>query len=73
MQPTLLPSRLAPIAIGPVRLDCPVILAPMTGITDLPFRRLVRRFGSGLNVSEMIASPAMIRQTRQSLQKAAWD
>lgn len=45
----------------------------MTGVTDLPFRKLVRRYGSGLNVTEMIASPAMIRETRQSLQKAAWD
>jgi tRNA-dihydrouridine synthase B len=50
-----------------------VILAPMTGVTDLPFRRLVRRFGSGLNVTEMIASPAAIRETRQSVQKAMWD
>ena len=64
---------LPPISIGPVRIDCPVILAPMTGVTDMPFRTLVRRFGSGLNVTEMIASPAMIRETRQSLQKAAWD
>jgi tRNA-dihydrouridine synthase B len=62
-----------PIQIGPVRVECPVILAPMTGVTDRPFRTLVRRFGSGLNVTEMIASPAMIRETRQSLQKAAWD
>ncbi len=68
-----LPPRLAPIDVGPVRIDCPVILAPMTGVTDLPFRRLVRRFGSGLNVTEMIASPAAIRETRQSLQKAQWD
>ena len=50
----------------------PVILAPMTGVTDMPFRTLVRRYGSGLNVTEMIASQAMIRETRQSLQKAAW-
>ncbi len=64
---------LAPIAVGPVRIDCPVVLAPMTGVTDLPFRRVVRRFGSGLNVTEMIASPAAIRETRQSIQKAAWD
>jgi tRNA-dihydrouridine synthase B len=63
---------LRPIRIGPVSIDCPVILAPMTGVTDMPFRKLVRRFGSGLNVTEMIASPAMIRETRQSLQKAAW-
>lgn len=63
---------LAPIRIGPVTINSPVILAPMTGVTDMPFRTLVRRYGSGLNVTEMIASPAMIRQTRQSLQKAAW-
>ena len=63
---------LTPIQIGPVRIDSPVILAPMTGVTDMPFRTLVRRFGSGLNVTEMIASQAAIRETRQSLQKAAW-
>ena len=66
-------TMLNPIAIGPVRIDMPVILAPMTGVTDLPFRRVVKRFGSGLNVSEMIASQAMIRETRQSLQKSLWD
>lgn len=64
--------RLKPIQIGPVTVEMPVILAPMTGVTDLPFRRVVRGFGSGLNVTEMIASAAMIRETRQSLQKAAW-
>lgn len=67
-----LPPALRPIAIGPLRIECPVVLAPMTGVTDMPFRTLVRRYGSGLNVTEMIASPAMIRETRQSLQKAAW-
>ena len=66
-------TKLSPIQIGPVRIDQPVLLAPMTGVTDLPFRRIVRRYGSGLNVTEMIASQAMIRETRQSLQKAAWD
>ncbi|MFM9977543.1 MAG: tRNA dihydrouridine synthase DusB [Sphingomonadaceae bacterium] len=65
-------QQLRPIQIGPVRIAVPVILAPMTGVTDMPFRTIVRRFGSGLNVTEMIASPAMIRETRQSLQKAAW-
>ena len=64
---------LNPLQIGPVRIDMPVVLAPMTGVTDQPFRTLVRRYGSGLNVTEMIASQAMIRETRQSLQKAAWD
>ena len=66
-------SLVKPIDVGPVTIAAPVILAPMTGVTDLPFRRLVKRFGAGLTVSEMIASQAMIRETRQSLQKAAWD
>jgi tRNA-dihydrouridine synthase B len=65
-------NRLSPISIGPVTIDMPVVLAPMTGVTDMPFRTLVRRYGCGLNVTEMIASAAMIRETRQSLQKAAW-
>src|SRR5436305_6878748 len=66
-------ARLAPIQIGPLRIETPVILAPMTGVTDRPFRRIVKRYGAGLTVTEMIASQAMIRETRQSLQKAAWD
>jgi tRNA-dihydrouridine synthase B len=64
---------LKPIKIGPVEVASPVILAPMTGVTDLPFRRVVKRYGAGLTVSEMIASQAMIRETRQSLQKSLWD
>lgn len=58
------------IAIGPVRIDDPVILAPMSGVTDMPFRRLVKRHGAGLVVSEMIASQAMIRAARQTLKMA---
>ncbi len=65
--------RLRPIDIGPVRIETPVILAPMTGVSDLPFRKVVRSYGSGLNVTEMIASQAAIRETRQSIQKALWD
>src|ERR1700689_1841767 len=57
--------------IGSVPLAEPVILAPMSGVTDLPFRRLVRRYGAGLVVSEMIEGQAMIRQTRQSMTMAA--
>ena len=58
------------IQVGPVTLDDPVILAPMSGVTDMPFRRLVKGFGAGLVVSEMIASEAMIRESRRSLQMA---
>ncbi|RZL74690.1 MAG: tRNA dihydrouridine synthase DusB, partial [Sphingomonas sp.] len=65
--------NLSPIQIGTVRIESPVVLAPMTGVTDMPFRTLVRRYGSGLNVTEMVASQAAIRETRQSIQKAAWD
>lgn len=57
-----------PLTIGQVVLDNPVILAPMSGVTDMPFRRLVKRMGAGLVVSEMIASQAMIRETRQTMQ-----
>src|SRR5215831_8636776 len=55
------------ISIGTVALEEAVFLAPMSGVSDLPFRRLVKRLGAGLVVSEMIASEAMIRETRQSL------
>src|SRR5215471_10189510 len=58
------------ISIGSLALDDPIILAPMSGVSDLPFRRLVKRLGAGLVVSEMIASEAMIRETRQSMKMA---
>ncbi len=65
--------ELKPISVGPLTIDAPVILAPMTGVTDLPFRKIVKRYGAGLTVSEMIASQAMVRETKQSLQKCLWD
>jgi tRNA-dihydrouridine synthase B len=55
------------LKIGSVSLDNPVVLAPMSGVTDMPFRRLVKRCGAGLVVSEMIASQAMIRANRQTM------
>src|SRR3989338_6142611 len=55
------------IQIGSVRLDNPVILAPMSGVSDLPFSRLVKGFGVGLVVSEMIAGRAMIHAGRKTL------
>src|SRR5215813_10436502 len=59
--------RLPPIDVGPVRLEDPVILAPMSGVTDMPFRQMVKRGGAGLVVSEMIASAAMVRENRKTL------
>ena len=58
------------VKIGPITLDNPVILAPMSGVTDMPFRRLAKRCGAGLVVSEMIASQAMIRANRQTMKMA---
>ena len=58
------------IDLGSVVLADPVILAPMSGVTDLPFRRVVKNDGAALVVSEMIASEAAIRETRQSLTMA---
>ena len=60
-------SRLKPIDIGPVRIDDPVILAPLSGVSDMPFRQMVKRSGAGLVVSEMIASAAMVRENRKTL------
>lgn len=61
------------IEIGNIKLPDNVLLAPMSGVTDLPFRRLVKSFGAGLVISEMIASRAMILQTRESLKKCQKD
>ena len=60
-------KRLPSLDIGPVRIDDPVILAPMSGVTDMPFRQMVKRGGAGLVVSEMIASAAMVRENRKTL------
>ncbi|MFA5606336.1 MAG: tRNA dihydrouridine synthase DusB [Leucobacter sp.] len=53
--------------IGPIRLDVPVVLAPMAGITNTAFRRLCREYGAGLYVSEMITSRALVERTPASL------
>ena len=64
---------LRPIDLGGVRIEVPVILAPMSGVTDFPFRRIARRLGAGLVVSEMIASWAMVRENRATLRMAEFD
>jgi tRNA-dihydrouridine synthase B len=63
-----------PVTIGAgsqaVRLDAPVILAPLSGVTDLPFRALAKSLGAPLVVSEMIASWAMVRENRNTMRMA---
>ena len=71
-RPTPVPGLRA-LAVGGVRIDVPVYLAPMSGVTDLPFRRLARAQGTGMVVSEMIASQAMVRENRQTLKMAEVD
>jgi tRNA-dihydrouridine synthase B len=65
---------LDPIDLGNgVVIETPVIMAPMSGVTDLPFRRLAKQLGAGMVVSEMIASWAMIRENRKTLDMAEID
>ncbi|MEX0838972.1 MAG: tRNA dihydrouridine synthase DusB [Parvibaculum sp.] len=59
------------ISIGRHVLASPVLLAPMAGITDLPFRRVAHRLGAGLVVSEMVASDALVRERPDVVRRAA--
>jgi tRNA-dihydrouridine synthase B len=61
------------LRIGPHKLPNPVALAPMAGVTDLPFRRLCTRLGAGLVVSEMIASQAQLRASRKTIWRSHLD
>ena len=63
----LLSSKLAaPFSIGSVPIRNRVILAPMSGVTDLPFRQLALRYGAGLVVTEMVASRELVQNTAES-------
>jgi len=59
--------KLNPITLGDIQIETPVFLAPMSGISDLPFRDMVQEFGSGLVFSEMIASREMINHSETTL------
>ncbi len=73
MSNTIPAGTLAPITLDGVTIEVPVYVAPMSGVSDLPFRRLCRRLGAGMVVSEMIASQAMVRENRQTLKMAEVD
>lgn len=61
------------LQIGPYTLPNPVVLAPMAGVTDLPFRQLCRQLGAGLVVGEMVASNPSTRNSRKTLQRMNHD
>jgi tRNA-dihydrouridine synthase B len=64
------PARSA-LTIGPLTLANPVVLAPMSGVSDLPFRRLAHDLGAGLVVSEMVASRDLVEERKKGIRKAA--
>jgi nifR3 family TIM-barrel protein len=62
-----------PFSIGAHTITVPAVLAPMSGVTDLPFRRQAQRFGAGMVVSEMVASDALARGRVDMVRKASAD
>jgi nifR3 family TIM-barrel protein len=58
------------VRIGPLALESPVVLAPMAGITNRPFRSICRGFGAGLYVSEMITARALVERNPKTLKLA---
>jgi len=66
------PGEFAPLRIGPLAVWPPVVLAPMAGVTNPPFRTLCRRYGAGLYVSEMITARALVEGNRKTLLLASF-
>lgn len=71
--PPASPGEFAPVAIGPLSVWPPVVLAPMAGVTNPPFRSLCRHYGAGLYVSEMITARALVEGNRKTLLLASFD
>jgi nifR3 family TIM-barrel protein len=70
--PSARPGEFHPVAIGPLRVWPPVVLAPMAGITNAAFRTLCRGFGAGLYVSEMITARGLVEGNRKTLHLAGF-
>jgi nifR3 family TIM-barrel protein len=66
------PGEFPPLRLGPLRVWPPVVLAPMAGVTNPPFRTLCRRYGAGLYVSEMITARALVEGNRKTLLLASF-
>ncbi len=70
--PLAAPREFAALRIGPLEVWPPVVLAPMAGVTNAPFRTLCRRFGGGLYVSEMITARALVEGHAKTLKLAGF-
>jgi nifR3 family TIM-barrel protein len=70
--PLAAPGEFRPVPVGPLSVWPPVVLAPMAGVTNPPFRSLCRRYGAGLYVSEMITARALVEGNRKTLLMASF-
>lgn len=70
--PAARPQEFAALRLGPLEVWPPIVLAPMAGVTNPPFRTLCRRFGAGLYVSEMITARALVEGNRKTLVLASF-
>ena len=68
--PLASPGEFSPVEIGPLRVWPPVVLAPMAGVTNWPFRAICRRFGAGLYVSEMVTARPLVEGRAKALMLA---
>lgn len=66
-----MPDLLRPLVVGKVRLENNLVLSPMAGFSDLPFRVLCRRNGAGLVCSEMVSATGVLREVKMTLQRMA--
>jgi len=66
------PEEFGPLRLGPLQVWPPVVLAPMAGVTNAPFRRLCRRYGGGLYVSEMITARALVERDPKTQRLASF-
>jgi nifR3 family TIM-barrel protein len=64
------PGEFGALSLGPLRVNPPVVLAPMAGVTNYPFRSLCKRFGAGLYVSEMITARPLVEGNEKTLKLA---
>ena len=70
---TLTDARPAPLRIGPMTVDAPVVLAPMAGVTNTAFRLLCREYGAGLYVTEMVTSRALVERNPTTMRLIGHD